>query len=50
MKGEILEGPTVGRHYVNVKLLYPYKQMPDPMGAKDLWQEIAWLSLKRIHL
>ena len=22
MKGEILEGPTLGRHFVNVKLMY----------------------------
>ena len=35
-KGEILEGPDIGRHYVNVKLLYPHKQMPDPEGAKRL--------------
>ena len=36
MKGEILEGPTLGRHFVNVKLMYPYKEMPDPDGAKRL--------------
>lgn len=35
-QGEILEGPEIGRHYVNVKLLYPYKSMPDPEGAKRL--------------
>lgn len=35
-KGEILEGPTLSRHYVNVKLLYPQKSMPDPDGAKRL--------------
>ncbi len=36
IKGEILEGPTLGRHFVNVKLMYPYKDMPDPDGAKRL--------------
>jgi len=36
LKGEILEGPTLKRHYVNIKLLYPYKDMPDPDGAKRL--------------
>ena len=36
MKGEILEGPSLKRHYVNVKLIYPYKDMPDPDGAKRL--------------
>jgi hypothetical protein len=35
-KGEVLEGPTLGRHYVNVKLIYPHKEMPDPDGAKRL--------------
>ena len=35
-RGEILEGPTLGRHYVNVKLIYPHKEMPDPDGAKRL--------------
>jgi hypothetical protein len=35
-KGEVLEGPSLKRHYVNVKLMYPYKNMPDPDGAKRL--------------
>ena len=35
-KGEILEGPSLKRHYVNVKLMYPYQNMPDPDGAKRL--------------
>ena len=35
-KGEVLEGPTLERHWVNVKLLYPYNNMPDPEGAKRL--------------
>lgn len=35
--GEILEGPDLQRHFVSVKLLYPYKDMPDPNGAKRLF-------------
>lgn len=35
-KGEVLEGPALERHWVNVKLLYPYNDMPDPEGAKRL--------------
>jgi hypothetical protein len=35
-KGEILEGPDLGRHFVDVKLLYKGKEMPDPEGAKRL--------------
>lgn len=34
--GEILEGPELDRHYVTVKLMYPYADMPDPIGAKRL--------------
>ena len=47
MKGEVLEGPTVGRHYVNVKLLYPYKQMPDPEGAKRLMARDCLVKYKK---
>lgn len=36
IKGEILEGPDLGRHYITVKLMYPYKEMPDPAGAERL--------------
>lgn len=35
-KGEVLEGPTLGRHFVTVKLMYKYADMPDPYGAKRL--------------
>jgi hypothetical protein len=35
-KGELVEGPRVGRHYVSVALYYPYFDMPDPRGAKIL--------------
>ena len=34
--GEVLEGPIMSRHFVTVKLMYPYKDMPDPSGAKRL--------------
>lgn len=34
--GEILSGPDVGRHYVNVDLMYPGDRMPDPEGARRL--------------
>lgn len=37
MQGEILEGPDLGRHYITVKLMYPYKEMPDPAGAERLF-------------
>lgn len=37
IRGEILEGPDIARHYVTVKLMYPYKKMPDPAGAERLF-------------
>lgn len=36
IKGEVLEGPKLNRHWVTVKLIYPYESMPDPAGAKRL--------------
>ena len=46
-KGEVLEGPTLKRHYVNVKLLYPYKDMPDPEGAKRLMARDCLVDYKK---
>lgn len=36
-KGEVVEGPILDRHYVNIKLLYKESDMPDPEGAKRLF-------------
>lgn len=36
IKGEVLEGPKLNRHWVTVKLMYPYESMPDPDAAKRL--------------
>ena len=46
-KGEVLEGPTLKRHYVNVKLMYPYKSMPDPDGAKRLMARDCLVEYKK---
>jgi len=46
-KGEVLEGPTLKRHYVNVKLMYPYKSMPDPDGAKRLMARDCLVDYKK---
>ena len=35
-QGEVLSGPEIKRHYVNVTLVYPHDKMPDPEGAKRL--------------
>jgi len=34
--GEVVDGPKLGRHWVTVTLMYPYRLMPDPSGAKRL--------------
>lgn len=36
MQGEVLEGPTLDRHFVTVKLMYKQDEMPDPRGAMRL--------------
>lgn len=36
IKGEVLEGPDLDRHFVTVKLMYPKDKMPDPRGAMRL--------------
>jgi hypothetical protein len=45
--GEVLEGPTLERHWVNVKLLYPYNEMPDPEGAKRLLARQCMVEFKK---
>lgn len=35
-QGEVLYGPKLSRHFLEVVLMYPYKKMPDPSGAKRL--------------
>jgi len=34
--GELVEGPIVGRHWVECAFMWPKKDMPDPMGGKRL--------------
>lgn len=34
--GEVVEGPTIRRYWVDLSLKYEYKKMPDPIGAKRL--------------
>jgi len=36
IKGEILEDPDVGRHWVTAKFMYMSEEMPDPAGAERL--------------
>lgn len=36
IKGEIVEGPHLDRHWVTLKLMYRRESMPDPDGAKRI--------------
>ena len=46
-KGEVLEGPNFARHYITVKLMYPEKEMPDPAGAKRLFDKDCLVKYKK---
>jgi hypothetical protein len=34
--GEVVEGPHLSRYWLHVKLMYPYKKMPDPKAGLRL--------------
>lgn len=36
LKGELIEGPKVEKHWVTCSFMWPKKMMPEPMGAKRL--------------
>jgi len=36
IEGEVFEGPEIRRYWVDITLMYEYKQMPDPQGAVRL--------------
>ena len=48
-EGEVLEGPTLGRHHLTVKLMYPHAKMPDPDGAKRLMARDCLLNTPKIN-
>lgn len=35
-EGELVEGPTIERHWVTCSFMWPRSNMPDPMGGKRL--------------
>ena len=36
VKGELVEGPQVEKHWVTCTFMWPHKMMPEPSGAKRL--------------
>lgn len=47
--GEIVEGPTVRRHWVSFCLLYPRRKMPDPRAALRLLKHGVKVEFSRVH-
>lgn len=47
--GEIVEGPTVRRYWIDVTLKYPYKKMPDPKGALRLLKHGVRVDFSKAH-
>ena len=48
--GEIVSGPTISRHWVSIKVSWPRKSMPDPMGGKRLLDYDCQLTYQKSHL
>lgn len=47
LAGEIVEGPTVGKYWYHIVLMYPLKMMPDPDGGLRLTKLGAKVSFKK---
>ena len=48
--GELAYGPAVSRHWVKAGFMWPYKNMPDPVGAKRLSDLGCNVKYKNTHL
>tara|TARA_B100001113_G_scaffold339435_1_gene322550 strand:- start:1098 stop:1604 length:507 start_codon:yes stop_codon:yes gene_type:complete len=48
--GELVEGPIIGRHFVQCSFMYPRDKMPDPMGGKRLLDYDCKVTYKKDHL
>ena len=49
-QGEVLEGPTLDRHFVTVKLMYAGDKCPDPQGAMRLLDSRCLVRYNKEHL
>jgi len=48
--GELVEGPIIGRHFVQCSFMYPREKMPDPMGGKRLLDYDCKVTYKKDHV
>ncbi len=46
-KGEIHKGPEIRRYWVDITLLYPYEDMPDPQGGIRLLKHGAKVAFRK---
>lgn len=49
-KGEIVEGPIYEKYFVTCTLMWPYKMMPDPVGAERLLEYDCYVRFRRSEL
>lgn len=48
--GEIVEGPTVRRYWLDLTLKYPYKKMPDPRAGLRLLKHGIRIDFQQAHM
>lgn len=49
-KGEVVKGPIFEKYFVSIVLMWPYKKMPDPRGARRLLDFNCEVKFKKDHL
>ena len=47
IKGEVIKGPVISKHWVEVYLMYPAAQMPNPEGAERLIKHGCYVFFKK---
>jgi len=50
INGELVKGPSVSKYWVQFTLMYPYKDMPDPQGAKRILSYGAKVAFRKGYL
>lgn len=49
-RGELVEGPKYEKYFVSCTFMWPYKQMPDPVGGRRLLEYGCEVFYKKDHL
>lgn len=48
--GELCSGPNISRHWVTCCFMWPRNKMPDPMGAKRLFDYDCKITFQKTHV